>query len=521
LEGTTKLNHIELFSGCGGMSLGLDRAGFKLIFANELSPMAAESFAFNFFGEDLERISDLNEIPKNVIWLSSNFKSLKARLRENPFTFPDPSKLTIKEIRLNNKLVIGNIIHLNKILSKNKNLLQEIAINGEVDLVSGGPPCQSFSMAGLRQKDSDKNRLPWEFATFVGLVKPKIAVLENVSGILHAFRDNGEEFYAWFEVARAFAKKGYVPLCLHLNARYVGVPQNRPRFLMISIRSDLYPNMVKGFNNEELNLFESSYAFYKKIKEGKKVAIDDLACFDVTNKVHLNLYKKSFLSEFVSAKNEVSVKDALDDLKFSSPSGKSEFVESLNNLFKRSVTADNLKNHEPRSNNELVKRRFRLYQVLSGCSKVINKEVTSILKGSSPSLSDEAWMELKNELYLMESGKLSKFKQKSEFESFLTNHATKKLTQKALKSASPASAALSIPDDVCHYDSKELRTLTVREMARIQSFPDGFVFKSKVTTGGQMRKYEVPQYTQVGNAVPPLLGLAIGNVVKKLLNKIE
>ncbi|EMI8339596.1 hypothetical protein BBX45_13630 [Proteus mirabilis] len=54
-------------------------------------------------------------------------------------------------------------------------------------------------------------------------------------------------------------------------------------------------------------------------------------------------------------------------------------------------------------------------------------------------------------------------------------------------------------------------------MARIQSFPDNFVFRSKVTTGGQMRKFEVPQYTQVGNAVPPLLGLAIGKVVTELL----
>ncbi len=515
------MNHIELFSGCGGMSLGLDRAGFKLIFANELSPMAAESFAFNFFGEDLERIADLNQIPKNVIWLSSNFKSIKARLRENPFTYPEPSYSSSEKISLKNKLVIGNIIHLNKILSRNKKLLQEIKVNSEVDLVSGGPPCQSFSMAGLRQKDSDKNRLPWEFATFVGLVKPKVAVLENVSGILHAFRDNDEEFYAWFEVAKAFAKKGYIPLCLHLNARYVGVPQNRPRFLMISVREDLYPKMMKKFNNEELSLFDSSFAFYKKIKDGKNVEINDLSCFDVTNKVHLNLYKKSFLSEFMSAKNEVSVKDALDDLKFNSPSGKSDFVEKLNKLFKRSVSSENLKNHDPRSNNDLVKRRFRLYQVLSGCSKGTSKEVISILKGVAFSLSDEAWKELKNEKYLMESGKSSKFKQKSEFESFLTNHSTKKLTQKALKSGSPASAALSIPDDVCHYDSSELRTLTVREMARIQSFPDGFVFKSKVTTGGQMRKYEVPQYTQVGNAVPPLLGLAIGNVVKKLLAKIE
>jgi DNA (cytosine-5)-methyltransferase 1 len=53
-------------------------------------------------------------------------------------------------------------------------------------------------------------------------------------------------------------------------------------------------------------------------------------------------------------------------------------------------------------------------------------------------------------------------------------------------------------------------------MARIQSFPDEFVFCSKATTGGQMRKFQVPQYTQVGNAVPPLLGLALGKVIGRL-----
>ena len=85
----------------------------------------------------------------------------------------------------------------------------------------------------------------------------------------------------------------------------------------------------------------------------------------------------------------------------------------------------------------------------------------------------------------------------------------------------PAPAALSIPDDACHYHKNESRTLTVREMARIQSFPDNFVFRSKVTTGGKMRRFEVPQYTQVGNAVPPLLGRALGLSIKALLHKIR
>ena len=53
-------------------------------------------------------------------------------------------------------------------------------------------------------------------------------------------------------------------------------------------------------------------------------------------------------------------------------------------------------------------------------------------------------------------------------------------------------------------------------MARIQSFPDNFEFRSKVTTGGKMRRYEVPQYTQVGNAVPPLLGRQLGIIIKSL-----
>jgi len=82
---------------------------------------------------------------------------------------------------------------------------------------------------------------------------------------------------------------------------------------------------------------------------------------------------------------------------------------------------------------------------------------------------------------------------------------------------------LSIPDDACHYHEAEdtQRTLTVREMARIQSFPDWYKIKSKVTTGGQMRKFEVPQYTQIGNAVPPLLALALGKVCSKLLDISE
>lgn len=73
----------------------------------------------------------------------------------------------------------------------------------------------------------------------------------------------------------------------------------------------------------------------------------------------------------------------------------------------------------------------------------------------------------------------------------------------------------SIPDELVHY--AEPRILTVREYARIQSFPDWFEFKGKYTSGGKLRKQEVPRYTQVGNAVPPLFAEQIGRAVWEVL----
>ena len=72
---------------------------------------------------------------------------------------------------------------------------------------------------------------------------------------------------------------------------------------------------------------------------------------------------------------------------------------------------------------------------------------------------------------------------------------------------------VTMPDDFIHYSA--CRAMTVREMARLQSFDDSFVFQGKRTTGGEMRKKDIPQYTLVGNAVPPLMAKAIGDVILK------
>ncbi|WP_171256333.1 DNA cytosine methyltransferase, partial [Acinetobacter baumannii] len=139
-----------------------------------------------------------------------------------------------------------------------------------------------------------------------------------------------------------------------------------------------------------------------------------------------------------------------------------------------------------------VQRRFRIYQILQMLDSTTKKEALDLLKGKIDKVSESTAKQLLNYDYLIEPNTYEKFESIDSLISYFNEHQTKKQTQKALIANQPAPAALSIPDDACHYHHDELRTLTVREMARIQSFPDHFVFRSKVTTGGQMRQFEVP-----------------------------
>ena len=148
------------------------------------------------------------------------------------------------------------------------------------------------------------------------------------------------------------------------------------------------------------------------------------------------------------------------------------------------------------------------------------KQLKQVLKGQIQVIDKHLLSEILQYEFLTEDG-YKKFTDESDFMLFLSAHLTNKQTQKALKRNDPAPTALSIPDDACHYHPDHLRTLTVREMARLQSFPDNFSFRSKTTTGGKMRQFEVPQYTQVGNAVPPILGVAIARVLKHLKMKLD
>ena len=170
-----KLTHIELFAGCGGMSLGLETAGFDLIFANELSPMAGETFAYNILNEDLEKKSETKEKAKKSLWIKSNFspENLKERLRENPFktqtgAYSDLSKTT----NLNGKLIIGNVDFLLDFLIENPEITKKLK-DKNTDLISGGPPCQSFSLAGKREKNNEKNHHCFTNYFFAAIVRTR------------------------------------------------------------------------------------------------------------------------------------------------------------------------------------------------------------------------------------------------------------------------------------------------------------------------------------------------------------
>lgn len=526
------MNHIELFAGCGGLSLGLESAGFNLLFANELSPMAAETFAYNHLDSDLSS----GELGK-VYWVNSKYprSDYQKRLRENPFEvegeknyFSDLDEVSSSD--LERSLLVGSIRDLNaKLDDVSSGLIakmrESFGSNG-VDLISGGPPCQSFSLAGMRDHTNDRNKLPWEFAKFVGKISPKMAMLENVSGILRPFNIDGQKHYAWFEVCKAFAEVGYVPLCLHVNAKYVGAAQNRPRFVMLAFREDIFYKLY-SIQNDNLLIkhIQASEKFYTAIKNGEEVEIGAIKYFDVDK--NDEIFSHKIFSRLKTIKNEplVSVKNAIHDLAYES-SRKSQYVRHINEVFishhrKKSGKPDN---HEPRANSPKVRARFRIYQLLTGVDRSVSSEYIKYMQTSGASgISEYALDQLVGSWIVTTSGELIESATREQILTLLSCLYTKKQTQRALISESPAPAALSIPDDACHYvqSPEHLRTLTVREMARIQSFPDWFSFRSKVTTGGQMRRYEVPQYTQVGNAVPPLLGLALGDVCRDLLSLIE
>ena len=522
------ITHIELFAGCGGMSLGLESAGFELYFANELSPMAGETFAYNILQEDLRN----KKSPNKTLWIKSQYskKEIPNRLKENPFEAINGNFSDLKErTLLKNKLLIGDINELVSFFEENPKILNKLK-SKNIDLISGGPPCQGFSLAGKREKNDHKNSLPLTFSKIAGMISPKSILLENVKGITSPFIEDGKKFFAWLEVSKAFALESYVPICMMINSKYFGVPQNRPRFILFAYRNDIFEKIFKNNSNNEI--LKTSKRFYELVKENQEnieeITIDDFILYDIEKNPELFdgfiLPKIShFERDFITA-NEAIGDIRRTQIEYNINETKGKYANFLNEKFSTPFKETIIKNHEPRKHNLIIKSRFRFYQVIEQFQNGLKKGAIELFTGKkvSEDLIKNLLDEFSHHKLLFFDEKLSREismtpKNIKEVERLIKMIPTKKHSQRALKEFEPAPAQLTIPDDICHYHSEHPRTLTVREMARFQSFPDWFVFKSKITTGGNMRKIEVPQYSQVGNAVPPLLAKALGDVIKNTL----
>lgn len=401
--------YIDLFSGCGGLSLGLGNAGWKGLFAVEKDPMAFATFKHNLIDSKHSHFDWPNWLPKEATTIQDLFVNYKSQLK---------------------------------------------ALKGKVDLIAGGPPCQGFSLAGKRNADDPRNLLSNQYIEMVRLVTPKYLILENVRGFNSSFKNKkGEEpKLPQSKIVKAQLEElGYQIHTGVLTCETFGVPQKRTRFIMIGVRQDL--------------------------------ALDQIKPFDLLQEL-----RDPFLVSKGLPLTPIKVKDAIGDLE----SSNNALAHHSGDLVKGFKKVD-----------YKVPNKLTAYQTLMRKSYG-NKAPNSLRLARHRPETIEKFKKIQK---ICRPGLGLTDEQKLEM-------GTKKQVVSVLDPNQPSRTLTTLPDDVIHYS--EPRILTVRENARIQSFPDSFEFKGKYTTGGMRRTQECPRYTQVGNAVPPLLGEALGKMLVHL-----
>lgn len=365
----------------------------------------------------------------------------------------------------------------NLIIEKIKNLEDFKNKNIEIDAIFGGPPCQGFSRAGKQKIDDIRNLLFSEYLRVVKEVKPKYIVFENVPGILdikfHNFISKfDKEIYkqksAIDIIKKELAKINYELLDYKiLNAADYGVPQNRHRVILIGYRKgQKIPNYPQKLNNE-ISLEE---------------ALGDITGYSVRNLEYQISSKKGRTPNIISGIP----------------------IESNGEFF----------NNDKSEHYHYIQERFSIFK--EGESNIqLRKRLltTGIEIENYPNLLEY----LSNKLNLRKQNIIRKAKNLNSNLEILDSIITKKNSRIKMKLNKPGNTVLTLPDDLILpiYN----RICSVREFARLQSFDDSFIFYGKRTTGGKERKKEVPQYTQVGNAVPPLLAKVIAEEIKKVLKE--
>ncbi|MCI5589027.1 MAG: DNA cytosine methyltransferase [Coprococcus comes] len=353
----------------------------------------------------------------------------------------------------------------------------------EIDLMIGGPSCQGFSRAGRRDKSDPRNMLFGEYVRVIYEVKPKYIVLENVEGFVD-MQFLGYKGITGIEYPDGSVTPDILRSELHeigydtlepriLNAADYGVPQRRNRIIFIGYRRGLIPPEYPTPTVKPEN--------YLTLQD----AIGDLI---VDDNVREGVCKE------------------LTPYQLASINGRTPAIDG------KTIKAEVHMNMELPRQTAVVGERFGLFrqgESGSNLKKRVLEEGIDI--SDKPALielcSEQFAMKADDVVKLFKSGKATK----EQAEVLLT----KKNIRQRWASDQPSATVVTIADD--YISPWEDRTFSVREMARCQSFDDSFEFLGKRTTGGLRRRVEVPQYTQVGNAVPPLLAKAIAEEILKVL----
>lgn len=331
--------------------------------------------------------------------------------------------------------------------------IEKVVNKRVVDIIIGGPPCQAYSSLG-RAKDENgmqndpRNFLFESYVKVLNYYKPKFFVFENVTGILTA-KINGK--YIIDRIINALGenyKVKFDPEMIVLNSANYGVPQIRKRVILIGVRKDL------DITPEEM------YAGIIKTHYDPEMSEE----------------------ESKGLKHYVTVRDAIEELPALKPGeGVPEvrFKYKRNNDFLQRITPKDcvvLRDHVARNHNDKDIQRYIAmsknhwtFQDLLEKRKDLRHEKQRLF-GNSYTVQ---WWDLPSKTIIAHL-----YKDGNQF---------------------------------IHPDYKQGRTFSVREAARIQSFPDDFIFEGPRTE----------QFKQIGNAVPPLMAEAIAKCIKEKLESIE
>jgi DNA (cytosine-5)-methyltransferase 1 len=395
-----ELRYIDLFAGCGGLSLGLGLSGWRGFFAIERNPMA--------------------------------FATLKHNLVEQRPHFSWPHWLPYEPH------------DIDIVMSKHAGRLRKL--RGSVDLVAGGPPCQGFSTEGRRRASDSRNKLVHSYLNFVELVRPRMLLFENVQGFTSGFRKaSGSRGRPFSDLLlERLHKLGYSDAVGQLvDFSQFGLPQRRKRFIVVGTTIG-----AAGQFFDELRLQRGNFLAAKGLQQsiGVQAAISDL---EKTGQTRPSPDSKGFAAGVYGRT-------------------RNRYQE----YHRYAVTADLPDSHRFANHTTRTELAF-----------------SALVEGAEPNvrLHGEA----------------------------TAAFGIRKRNVTLLDRRNPAPTLMSIPDDFVHY--AEPRILTVREYARLQSFPDWYCFRGSYTTGGLRRRNSVPRYTQIANAVPPLFAELAGYVLRSLV----